>query len=127
MSEETKDIQEPSVKYIKVCDRHGYCVMKIKPEEKPIADKTRTQSKKNELIKKKKKETGKIFFKKEDPKQKHTVSTINQVSTTSINRRPARNPFTSRTTNKNRGKIAGMAYNEITLTTTDEGEEDQSE
>jgi len=104
--------QKSSIKYVKVCDRNGYCVMKIKPNEKDDTDVVQIQRKKKKL-------TRKMFLKKED-------TNIKQVSDV-VNRRPIQNPFISKTINKNKGKITGMDYSKITLTTDGREGDNQSE
>jgi len=121
----SEGMKEVNVKYVKVCDRHGYCVMKIKPNEvfsssppQDVEPKQKhlqvTKSKKSNLIRtqKHKQNTGKITFEKEtqeeDIQQKEPI------------RYPPRNPFISKISDKTRGTMKGMRVDEITLTTTDD-------
>lgn len=116
------EMKETNVKYVKVCDRHGYCVMKIKPEEvthpsQDIEERRDTKRKQSNLIQKKEQDTGKILFEKDTGRKNVQEQRLTYPISTQT-----RNPLLSKISNKKRGKMRGITYDEITLTTTD-GEE----
>lgn len=115
----SEGMKEVNVKYVKVCDRHGYCVMKIKPNEEispqDVEPKQKhlqvAKSKKSNLIRTQKQNTGKIIFEKETQQEDIQKEPISY---------PPRNPFISKISDKTRGTMKGMRVDEITLTTTED-------
>lgn len=119
-----------NVKYVKVCDRHGYCVMKIKPEEvssssnRKLKQKQKQEqeqkylgdakTKRSNLIRTQKQNTGKITFEKktqlelDDKHDKHDKPVAQQKQ---------QNLFISKISSKTRGTLKGMRVDDITLTT----------
>ena len=127
MSEEMKDVNV-NVKYVKVCDRHGYCVMKIKPEEVSSSSNRKqkqeqeqeqkylgdAKTKRSNLIRTQKQNTGKITFEKETQLE---VDDKYDKYDKPVAQQKQQNPFISKISNKTRGIIKGMRVDDITLTT----------
>lgn len=116
-----------NVKYVKVCDRHGYCVMKIKPEEVSSSSNRKlkqkhkqeqeqkylgdAKTKRSNLTRTQKQNTGKITFEKKaqlELDDKHDKPVAQQKQ---------QNLFISKISNKTRGTLKGMRVDDITLTT----------
>ena len=134
MSEEMKDVNvNVNVKYVKVCDRHGYCVMKIKPEEVSLSSNRKqkqeqkqkylgdAKTKRSNLIRTQKQNTGKIIFEKEtqlEVDHKHDKYDKHDKHDKFAAQQKQQNLFISKISNKPRGILKGMRVDDITLTTT---------